>query len=338
MNRKKAKELISLIVPVFQVETYVERCIQSIVHQTYDNLEIILVDDGSKDRSGKICDEWARKDKRIRVIHKENGGLSSARNAGLEAASGDYVGFVDSDDFILPDMYARLYERLIDNNLDLVMCNFVRVDEQGNPLEKGPSQEQPSVQKYTRREMMEMFLDGRCTIAELAWNKLYKRKLFDGIRFPDGKICEDEYIMHEILGKCPEALFLTEKLYCYTQRSNSLTGAKYTVRNLTHIEACGRRIDYYSQNGFQDLCPKAAKLMLDHYLALQVKITPRSWSDLKRYGEIRKMVRQCCKQYGEGVSLGKRALFHFPVLLQSISWIARKAHLYDIGKKLFYKK
>ena len=124
-------ELITVIVPVYKVEKYLDRCVQSIVDQTYTNLEIILVDDGSPDNCPKMCDEWAKKDKRIKVIHKQNGGLSDARNAGLEKAKGKYVGFVDSDDYISPIMYEKLYKCIIDNQADMAMCGFSTVDEKG---------------------------------------------------------------------------------------------------------------------------------------------------------------------------------------------------------------
>ena len=311
-------DLISVIVPVYKVEKYLDKCVESIVNQTYKNMEIILVDDGSPDQRGNICNMWERKDHRIRVIHKSNGGLSSARNTGLDAANGVYVAFVDSDDYIRKDMLERLHDLLVKNDASLAICDFMRVDDRGNPIGKITSSDGPNVQIIDQREMMKMFSDKRYILATLAWNKLYRRELFQGIRFPAGKICEDGYIMHEIFGKCSKCVFVLEKMYLYTKRSDSILGSGYTIQNLTHIEACCRRINYLKQNGYPDLCLKATRHMFGQYLWLTKEIPVKSWSDLKRYHEIRKMVHACCKEFGQEIPAIKKPLSLCPILIVRI--------------------
>ena len=312
---KMQDDLISVIVPVYGTEKYLDRCIESIVNQTYKNTEILLVDDGSPDESGKICDAWGKRDRRIRVIHKRNGGLSSARNAGLDAAAGVYLAFADSDDYLREDMLERLHALLTENGTPLAMCGFIRTDECGKPVDAASSSGEHSSRIIAQREMMGMFADGRYTLAAVTWNKLYRRELFQGIRFPEGKICEDGYIMHEIFGKCSQCAFTPEKMYFYIRHSDSILGAGLTIQNLTHIEACCRRIDYLKQNGFEDLCPKAVYHMFRQYLMLTREIPVKSRSDLKRYREIRKMVRACCKEFGQEIPPMKRALSACPVPL-----------------------
>ena len=172
---------ISVIVPVYKVEPYLSRCLDSIINQTYRNLEIILVDDGSPDRCGEICDEYARQDSRIRVIHKANGGLSDARNHGIDVAIGDYIAFVDSDDYIATDMYEKMLARLELDNSDMVVCNYYRFDEGSAPPKDGYIQLPDRV--LTQDEAFDFYLQiGGDYVS--AWNKLYKRTIFDDLRYP----------------------------------------------------------------------------------------------------------------------------------------------------------
>jgi len=184
-------DLISIIIPVYNVEKYLERCVKSVINQTYKNLEIILVDDGAKDNSGKMCDELSKLDSRIKVIHKENGGLSDARNFGLKIATGDYIGFVDSDDYIADDMYETLYHTIKNNNADISIVSFyemykekvIGVRDSGN-LEILSKQE----------AMKELLIDTK--IQSYAWNKLFKKELFNDLKFPTGKNFEDIELLY----------------------------------------------------------------------------------------------------------------------------------------------
>ena len=231
MNKNEAP-LISVIVPVYNVEKYLSKCIDSIIAQTYTNLEILLVDDGAKDSSGAICDEYAQRDSRIRVIHKENGGLSDARNRGIEEARGEYLGFIDSDDYIDPDMYEVLYETLTKHDADMSMCGVYELYD---------GQEARQVDKIsdfscTPEEAMKIVIDGQINYA-YAVNKLYKRELFDEIRYPVGKIIEDAFVILFLLEKTKKVALTDARKYYYFHRENSITSRTFSKKHYDCIEA-----------------------------------------------------------------------------------------------------
>ena len=182
-------DLISVIVPVYDVERYLARCIDSILAQTYQNLEIFLVDDGSPDRCGEICDAYAEKDNRIQVIHKKNGGLSDARNAALDICTGEYISFVDSDDYVSDDFIETMHHAIKDYQAKLAVCGIMKFDESGKiSVDYAPSDTEKCV---SGEEMVEMTI-----WRPAAWNKLYHRSLFEGIRYPFGKLYEDLFVYH----------------------------------------------------------------------------------------------------------------------------------------------
>lgn len=215
--------LISVIVPVYHVEAYLEKCIKSIIAQTYKNLEIILVDDGSDDGCPQICDEWAHRDSRIKVIHKKNGGLSDARNAGLELAKGVYIGFVDSDDYIDCTFYEKLYKALVKGNADLSMCNYKMVDCNGND-DKYDNNNLPIHDEVLlgKEVFIDKILSGRYGYWVVAWNKLYKKELIVGKKFIVGKYHEDEYFFNSVMPICKRVACIEQPLYYYVQRSGSI--------------------------------------------------------------------------------------------------------------------
>ena len=196
--RKTDDTLISVIVPVYKVEQYLEKCVNSISVQTYSNLEIILVDDGSPDKCGDICDSLAKKDNRIKVIHKPNGGLSSARNAGIDIASGQYIGFVDSDDSIEPYMYENLLGLIKHDGTKLAVCAVNYIYEDGKKANKAALGKNCTFDFY--HAMVEMNTHRLFDMG--AWSKLYHKSLFDDLRFPVGKLSEDYYIMFKIFDSC----------------------------------------------------------------------------------------------------------------------------------------
>lgn len=209
------KPKISVIVPVYKVQPYLSKCIESIIHQTYDNLEIILVDDGSPDNCPSICDEYAKKDNRIRVIHKENGGLSSARNAGLEIATGKYITFVDSDDWLELDMYSILFNNLKKENADVSVC--ANIEEFGTDL-KNPNKNK-SYDTIVFTDLGEIYKHLLPTyqppLLFMVWNKLFKREVVGDVRFQVGQIYEDMYFDREIFKKCKKVVYSTYKGYHY---------------------------------------------------------------------------------------------------------------------------
>lgn len=225
-------EKISVIVPVYNVEQYLERCVDSIINQTYTNLEIILVNDGSTDNSGKLCDELAKKDERIRVIHKENGGLSDARNRGIEEAESDLVGFIDSDDYIDSDMYEVLLKNLNDTDANLSMCALY--DVYNNTPEAQVTNKE--TWKLSSEQAIKMVMEAKI-LSVTAVNKLYRKSLFTDLKFEVGKIAEDAFIMIKLLDKCEKIVATNEKKYYYVHRENSITTQKFSTKFLNVIEA-----------------------------------------------------------------------------------------------------
>lgn len=226
------KPLISIVVPVYNVEKHLRKCVNSIVKQTYSNLEILLIDDGSTDKSGIICDELAGTDSRIKVYHKENGGLSSARNYGIDKTKGEFVGFIDSDDYIDSDMYQHLLSLIIDYNADISMCRNADVYN-GRIL---PDNIQKTTIVADSEKAIDLVLKGELASVS-AVNKLYHRSLFEKLRYPEGKTLEDAFVIVEILDACNRVVISTEKKYFYVHRGESITTQKYSSKNLDAIEA-----------------------------------------------------------------------------------------------------
>ena len=233
-------DLISIIVPIYKVEPYLNQCVQSIVEQTYRNLEIILVDDGSPDACPAVCDAWAAKDSRIRVIHKENGGLSDARNAGLAAAAGEYICFVDSDDWIAPEYIAGLYGAVAETGADIAECAVAYEDEAGSVLRL---RQAAPVARMDRLEALRRLVqeDG---IYQTVWNKLYRREVIGGIRFEKGKYHEDEFWSYQVFDRIGSLAVVPEALYHYLQRGGSIMGDGYSLKRLDGLEARFRRMQY----------------------------------------------------------------------------------------------
>ena len=214
------EDLISIIIPVYKVEKYIYKCIDSVLNQTYKNLEIILVDDGSPDKCPEICEEYAKKDNRIKIIHKKNGGLSDARNAGLKVATGKYIGFVDSDDYIEKDMYQVLYNNIIKTNSDISIVNLKEVKE-NEIIENNVKDEQNTIE-YTKLEGLKKLIENK--IKSYAWNKLYKKEILNNIEFPVGRKMEDLAVMHKIFEKANKIVYTDKIEYYYLQRGDSILG------------------------------------------------------------------------------------------------------------------
>lgn len=224
-------ELISIIVPVYKVEKYLDRCVQSILAQTYRDIEVILVDDGSPDNCGRICDAYQVQDPRIRVIHKENGGLSDARNAGLRIASGQYLGFVDSDDYIAPDMYEHLYSIMVNNRADISVCSACVVLENEMPEF---TDDTDSV-ALNREDCLEAMIYKR-QFSVNTWNKLYRKEVFTGIEFPYGKLYEDLATTYRLIENATVIVVSNAKKYAYVQRPGSIMNQTATAIRTDKID------------------------------------------------------------------------------------------------------
>ena len=236
-------ELISIIIPVYKVEKYLEKCINSIIGQTYTNLQIILVDDGSPDNSGKICDKYAKEDSRIEVIHKSNGGLSEARNRGIEIAKGKYIGFVDSDDYIKEDMYEVLYNLIKKFQADVSICNLYDVI--GD--EKNIRNINEGIKEYNRIDILKEVLMDK-NIQSYAWNKLYKKELFANIKYPIGRKYEDIGTTFYVLEQCKKVVVTGSAEYFYLKREDSLVNDVTEGTILDYIDLIIDRYLYVKKN------------------------------------------------------------------------------------------
>lgn len=285
-------ELISVIVPIFNTEKYIEKSIRSILRQTYKELEIILVDDGSTDSCPQICDRFEKEDSRVKVIHKKNGGLSDARNVGMQHASGEYYVFVDSDDYIESDMIEQLYRRIIEDHSDMAMCDFAIVDEDGNLLKTKTTQVEDSVVDEER--FWNEYYGVNHIYCVVAWNKLFRRRIFDTIRFDKGKIHEDEYIIHKIVSQCKRISFLKKKYYYYVRHANSIMGEKFSIKSLDYSEAFLNRSLYFRMNNQKKL---AEVNLIGSIGAMQAGYRVLSMKDKQVRARLRQLHMQYRREY-----------------------------------------
>ena len=275
-------DLISIIIPVYKVEKYLEKCIESVLKQTYTNLQIILVDDGSPDNCGKICDEYAKKDSRIEVIHKVNGGLSDARNVGISKAKGRYIGFVDSDDYIKEDMYEILLNLIKKYDADVSICNLYDVID-GNECIRN---KENGIREYSRLDILkEVLLDKN--IQSYAWNKLYKKELFDEIKYPIGKKYEDIGTTFYVFEKCNKIVVTSEPEYYYLKRSDSLVNNVTESTVLDYTEIIIQRYLYTREN-IEEL-----KKYNNYYLA---KTLITAHNDIELLGSISEKMQEKYKE------------------------------------------
>lgn len=226
--------MITVIIPVYNVERFLDRCIDSVIGQSYRDLEIILVDDGSTDRSGIMCDKWAKKDKRIKVIHQTNAGLSGARNSGIDIAAGRYISFIDSDDYILPEYFEYLLKLITDYNADMSVCQLVDVDEKDNVIQTH-SIEGEYLLEDTEKCMNDFF--NAKAIDTTAWRKLYKSELFleTNIRYPIGFYHEDVFTTYKIIDHCNKIIVGNRALYAYRKRSGSIVNSSFSRKHLDGV-------------------------------------------------------------------------------------------------------
>lgn len=249
--------LISVIVPVYNCEMYLNQCVESIINQTYSNLEIVLVDDGSTDDSGKICDEYSEKDHRVVVLHTVNGGAASARNKGLNVAKGEYITFVDSDDWIESDMYHSMLELLKNNSADVAKVGFIKEYENNSSIVLG--NEYDGI--YLKDEAVKKFLYHENEFCGGVWDKLYKRKLFDNVRFPEKLITEDYYVNALIYANLNRIAVSSKAYYHYRMQENSVCHQPVNNHTFDEIETAKMLLEYYEKNMI------ATKIDRDFYMS-----------------------------------------------------------------------
>lgn len=280
---------ISVIVPVYNVEGYLEKCVDSIINQSYKNLEIILVDDGSTDNSPVICDSYAEKDNRIKVIHKENGGLSDARNAGIKVASGEYLGFIDSDDYIDTRMYEILHSNIEKYQCDLAVCSFYHSYKSGNVC-KGNNTKNIEVM-----DSKQSIKNLNC-IHPMAWNKLYKKSIFNNLLYPVGRYNEDTFIIMDILTSIESCVVVDEPLYYYVMREQSITKARFQKKHLDIIDAWKRNLNIISAK-YPELTEFIeSKLHSAHFQVIDKIIMEPNYKDFQEYLILRDYIKDNFKK------------------------------------------
>lgn len=284
-------DLVSIIVPIYKVEPYLRRCLDSIVNQTYTNLEIILVDDGSPDNCPQICDEYAKKDKRIVVIHQENKGLSCARNAGLGICKGEYVSFVDSDDFLSPQCIRTLYNGCKNNSADIAIGNYQSFKNEKEILTH-PLQNSFKALSFEESMIMQSFQHPQFTQIVVAWNKIIKTSIAKQHPFPPNKLCEDNYTTYKYFWNT-KVVITNDILYFYQNRSNSIANniKGTTDDDLITLDYTNKKIDFLRSKGYNNLAvflfKKIVKHELTRYLLSDDKILQKNIEDFLRRNRLK---------------------------------------------------
>ena len=300
--------MVSIIVPIFNTCKYLNRCVDSLIKQNYSDIECILVDDGSIDGSSELSDEYASQDSRIKVIHQTNKGLSAARNAGLEVATGDYVAFVDSDDFVSEDYIEKLVKRADRENADIVICNYKFVDDNGSDIKNDNYTEFASEQCFDGTDALLLFENRTYrTFFDVVWNKLFRRELFDGVRFPEGvSVVEDIAVMPMLYHKATRVSVISDKLYYYVYREASLSHTKRTEQEDLDIRIpmMEDRLVHYLEWGIKEIC----LLHITHMYSMYGR---RNGNNTNRLKELQREFRNIYFKgnYTKGISFSRRIKF-----------------------------
>lgn len=282
--------LISLIIPAYNVEKYLDGCLGSVTAQTYENLEIILVDDGSEDTSGAICDRWAERDHRIQVIHKKNGGPSSARNAGLDRAKGELIMFVDSDDLLHRQICEHLYHCLSTAGADIAICDPVHIFDMTQFKFTFSEQRRIMAAGEAIREMwyQHSFLSS-------CWGKLYRRRVLENLRFTEGRLYEDIDLLHQVFWRADRIVYDPSKLYGYVHRKNSITNRDFTLRDVYILDVADKILAFAGEKD-QSLLPAAQAYSV--VAGLRVELNAEKTAELE---EAHARARQFVQKYGRTV-------------------------------------
>ena len=301
MEINEHRSLISIIVPVYNVELYITKCIDSIICQTHSNLDIILINDGSIDLSGEICDKYAQYDSRIRVVHKQNGGQSQARNVGLSMAKGDYIGFVDSDDYIEPNMYEKLLYYMKVNHSDIVECGVKNIYSDGVVYE-----ESNQVFCYSGKEALEKHLkepNSSKSPRAAVWSKLFKTSIIKDIQFPEGKIHEDFYFTYRSLINAKKYCWVDCCLYCHIYTNmTSTTQLPFSKRDFAKLDIFKERMDYLLKYNMIDLARYAER---NYYIVLLQFFYRASYHDMIKEANA---MKQLIKKYKRNVLFSNMSL------------------------------
>lgn len=320
------KPLVSVIVPIYKVEKYLRRAVDSIINQTYDNLEIILVEDGSPDCCGQICDEYAKKDSRVQVIHKQNGGLSDARNAGLDVMTGEYVVFVDSDDYIAPYFISELYRAIMETEADVSFCQYAVVTKEDMSEEKtslfAPQNIHYTdfIDVYEQHDLLVNMYDNNhqdATYFIVSWNKLYKASLWQDIRFPKGKIHEDEATTYQVFYLATRGTYVKTPMYGYFSAPSSITRDAFHLKRLDWMEALSERIVFFEERGETDLVSYGLRARADGAIKYYYPLKENVKNSKKQQKELKRYVSLALKQKQKGYELSIRTRIGYRIFLIS---------------------
>lgn len=303
-------ERISVVIAAYNVGKYIGKCLDSILTQTYPAFEIIVVDDGSSDNTGEICDQYAADNPQIKVIHQKNQGVSAARNAALEQTHGEYISVVDSDDYLKPNMYEKLIQGIKKYDADLIICNYDKVSEDGKTI--------TAMKKYAGDECVSFrealyWLDREHYWTYVnPWNKLYKRELFNDIKYPVGKKFEDNYVIHRLIMKCNKVASISDSLYYYRANPNSIMRTlKYKLDRIDDFDAAYDRYCIYSERGYTDLFRgtiERVKFPLKYINKYDVKTE----EDKKRIDNMVRCFKQMVKSAGKDAGLLNKIIAFSP--------------------------
>ncbi len=289
---------ISVIVPVYKVEKYLRRCVDSILSQSFTDFELLLTDDGSPDNCPAICDNYAAKDSRVRVIHKENGGLSSARNAALNICEGKYICFVDSDDYITPDALETLYAALTETDSDIAVGNMLSVDESGNTADfYTPARERTVLEGDEILSTMNQ---------PCAPNRLYKAEIFDNLRYPVGRLYEDVFIWHKILAQTKRMVLTGRVDYYYLIRSDSIMHSDYDIRFTDIVFAIKERYEWLDSTGQTQLADEARLFVYSRVAVAYAHLDRNNPAHREKLKEIKEIYNDCFPVLMKNKSIGFR--------------------------------
>lgn len=324
---------ISVIVPIYKVEKYIDECIQSVLKQTFSDYELILVDDGSPDNCGTICDEYAKRDKRIHVIHQKNGGISAARNAGLNLffsnIGNKYVTFIDSDDWISAHYLEQLYTTAITTDADIVSCEY----SSKQLVENDDRMDSDNIRIISGRNALIARYKGDAQIRVSSWGKLYRRNLLEGLSFPEGKIHEDQWFSTMAYYFANKTVFLNDKLYFYRLRNDSITGSEFSMKRFDNVELMDRVIRFFKDNNDMQLTELASlhreKTCAQYVLMSKVKSAGRIPSQFK-------MSKNRALSIVHRYLPREKFIQYFQMLYPRIYRVYKL--LYCIKEKVFYKR
>lgn len=294
-----SEPLVSVVVPIYNVENYLDKCLESIQNQTYRNIEVIMVDDGSTDRSGSIAKEFSQKDKRFLYCHQSNGGLSVARNSGIEASTGEYIAFIDSDDYIDSTFIEKLLIAALEKDADIVSCGYYK---ETNIVEKIGYDSYETLSRTAAMRVLGVIFPKEYTLMVIACNKLFRKTVFDTVRFKVGKIHEDEFTIHRIIDESDIVVTIPDVLYHYVVRTTSITGArnKADLRHFDIVDAHRDRVSCCKKQIYSDFYRLIVYSMFEEIIQLMLRYSFEDYDKYHLSSRFRKiMFSECIKHYDQ---------------------------------------